>query len=46
MGHIRGLDGIRALSVPAITAFHTGLRQRHLARRDALARGYAGAGDR
>ena len=25
MGHIRGLDGIRALSVLAIIAFHTGL---------------------
>ena len=26
MGHIRGLDGIRALSVLAIIAFHTGLK--------------------
>lgn len=25
LGHIRGLDGIRALSVLAIIAFHTGL---------------------
>ena len=25
MGHIRGLDGVRALSVLAIIAFHTGL---------------------
>jgi peptidoglycan/LPS O-acetylase OafA/YrhL len=25
MGHIRGLDGIRALSLLAIVAFHTGL---------------------
>ena len=25
LSHIRGLDGIRALSVPAIIAFHTGL---------------------
>ena len=25
LGHIWGLDGIRALSVPAVIAFHSGL---------------------
>src|SRR5271157_4831951 len=25
LGHVRGLDGMHALSVPAIFAFHTGL---------------------